>query len=151
MVGSSRYYYLNCIQIVNADLYSQQLQHVHKNLLRKRCALGHRRNVVLLLDNNAKPHSVRITQEKKTIGFRLVCSTSFTILTRPCVKWFSSYSFSTKFSEWQSFLKKIRWKCLWGNFLGLQATEFYLRGINKLPDKWKEMIQNNGKYTINWN
>ena len=32
------------------------------------------------------------------------------------------------------------------NFLSLKPAEFYLRGINKLPDK--EVIQNNGKYAI---
>ena len=36
-------------------------------------------------------------------------------------------------------------------FLSLKSAEFYLRGINKFPNKWQEMIQNNGEYTINWN
>ena len=35
------------------------------------------------------------------------------------------------------------------NFLSSKPAEFYLRGINKLPDKWQqEMIQNNGEYII---
>ena len=37
------------------------------------------------------------------------------------------------------------------NFFSSKPTEFYLRGINKLLDKWQEAIQNNGEYTINWN
>ena len=37
------------------------------------------------------------------------------------------------------------------NFLGSKLTEFYLKGINKLLDKWQEVIQNNDKYTIDWN
>ena len=28
-------------------------------------------------------------------------------------------------------------------FLNSKRAEFYLRGINKLADKWKEVIQNN--------
>ena len=32
------------------------------------------------------------------------------------------------------------------NFLSLKPAEFYLRGINKLPDKWQEAIQYNGNY-----
>ena len=31
-------------------------------------------------------------------------------------------------------------------FLSLKPAEFYLRGIKKLPDEWKEVIQNNGEY-----
>ena len=37
------------------------------------------------------------------------------------------------------------------NFLNLKAAEFYLKRINKWPDKWQEMIQNNGESTIDWN
>ena len=36
------------------------------------------------------------------------------------------------------------------NLLSLKPGEFYLREINKLPDKWPEVIQNNGRYTIYW-
>ena len=55
--------FLNDNQTLNADLYFQQLQHVHENLLRKCFALIWRGNIVLLHDNT-KPHSVRIKQEK---------------------------------------------------------------------------------------
>ena len=34
------------------------------------------------------------------------------------------------------------------NFLSSKSTEFYLRGINKLLDKWREVIQDNGEYPI---
>ena len=37
------------------------------------------------------------------------------------------------------------------NFLSLRAAEFYLRKINKLPDKCQRAIQNNGDYIIGWN
>ena len=35
--------------------------------------------------------------------------------------------------------------------LSLKPAEFYFRRINKLPDKWEEEIENNGKYTSDWN
>ena len=38
------------------------------------------------------------------IGFRLVCSTPSTMFIRPYTKWFPSFSFSTKCSEWQQIL-----------------------------------------------
>ena len=36
------------------------------------------------------------------------------------------------------------------NFLSSKPAEFYVRGINDLPDKWQEVIQNNGVYDIDW-
>ena len=33
----------------------------------------------------------------------------------------------------------------------LKPGESCLRGINKLADKWREIIQDNGEYTIDWN
>ena len=36
-------------------------------------------------------------------------------------------------------------------FSNSKQTEFHLRGINKMSDKWQVAIQNNGGYTIDWN
>ena len=33
------------------------------------------------------------------------------------------------------------------NILSPKQIEFYVRGINKLPEKWQEVIQNNSEYT----
>ena len=32
-----------------------------------------------------------------------------------------------------------------------KPAKFYLRGIDNLSDRWQEVIQNNGGYTIEWN
>ena len=77
--------------------YSQLLQYVHENLLRKHQTLFNRRNIVLLHEN-ARSHSARIMQEKN-IGFWMICSTPSIIYTRLCIKYFSSFLFSTKCSE----------------------------------------------------
>ena len=37
------------------------------------------------------------------------------------------------------------------SLLNCKTIEFYLGGINKLPDNWQEMIQNNSEYTIDGN
>ena len=39
-------------------------------------------------------------------------------------------------------------KTLIVNLFSLNPGEFYLRGINKLQDKWQEVIQNYGEYNI---
>ena len=63
---------LNRNEMVTADLYVQQLQYVHQSLLEERPALVNRKNVVLLHDN-ARPHTARVTQEH---FLELGCSTS---------------------------------------------------------------------------
>ena len=64
--GSSRYYsfraILNRNETITADLYVQKLQRVHQSLLEKRPALVNRKYVVLLHDN-ARPHTATVTQE----------------------------------------------------------------------------------------
>ena len=55
--------FLNHNQILNADFYCQQLQHVRESHLRKHTSLVGRRNVMHLHDN-AWLHSAKITQEK---------------------------------------------------------------------------------------
>ena len=36
------------------------------------------------------------------------------------------------------------------NFLSSKQGKFYLKEINKPPDPWQEVIQNNSEYTIDW-
>ena len=61
--GIIPFHFLNRSQIPNADLYLQQLQRVHENLLRKRSILVNWRNIVLLTENTRR-YSTRITLEK---------------------------------------------------------------------------------------
>ena len=37
------------------------------------------------------------------------------------------------------------------NLLSWNPAKLYLKGINKQPDKWQVVIQNNGEYTGDWN
>ena len=64
MVGPPRYYsfWVFKPQTLNTDVCSQQLQHLQENL-KKDPSLVNRWNIVLPEDNS-KPHSARITQEK---------------------------------------------------------------------------------------
>ena len=100
--GIIHFEFLNCSQILNGILYSQQLQCVYENL---------RKLLTLIIKNHAG----------KTIGFRLVCSIIFT---RSCTKWFSSFSFFTKWSEWQ----KTCWAWNQLNFTREESTSHLING-----------------------
>ena len=139
--------FLNCNQTLNPDLYSQQLQRENENLPRKRFTLIDRRNVVLLYDNT-RPHSARITQEK-------ILDYSLSILHHP------SYLLDLASNDFHLFLldkilrtinrfsQENQVKMFVENAIS-KLIEFYLPGISNLPDKWFEVIENNDEYTIDW-
>ena len=96
-------------------------------------ALINRRNVVLLHDN-ARPLSPRITQ-KRNVGFRQDGSNPSTIFTRPYTKWFSSFSSLQNAPSDTKFSQEDQKKTFEENCLSWKPAEFYLRRINKLLDK----------------
>ena len=61
---------LNSNQTLNEDLYSQQLQYVHENLLRKHSTLVNRRNGVLLIIT--QDHILQESPWGKILDYRLV-------------------------------------------------------------------------------
>ena len=85
MVGSRgiiHFEILNITQILTADLFYQQLQHVYESL-RKYSVLVNRNNDVILNDN-PRPRSARIMQEK-ALDFVGLFNSS-TIFSRSCTE-----------------------------------------------------------------
>ena len=98
--------------------------------------------------DNPWPRSAKITQKNK-IGFILICFTPTSILTRIRTKWFPSfYSLQNALND-KNIPKVHRVKPFVENFLSSKPDNFYL--INKQSYTSEEVIQNNGKYTIDWN
>ena len=100
--------------------------------------------------NIANPYAASIMQEN-ILG--LVYSALSTIFTRPCTKWFPSFSFSIKCCQWRK--KNLLYEIYLvnpfvDNFLSSNPANFHLRGINIIPDKWQEVNQNI-KCIIDWN
>ena len=70
---------------------------------------------------------------------------------RPCTKWFQSFFCSLRNGRNDKKISQDHVKMFVKNLLSSKQAELYLRGISKLPDKWQEEIQNNGKYSTEWN
>ena len=85
--------FLNHYETLNWYLYSKLQQRVHGNLLRKRphLLIGE----MLCFLTKTQDHTQQVSF-RKNIGCRLVCSTLSTIFTRPCLKWFPSFSYHYK-------------------------------------------------------
>ena len=125
MVGSLRYYFLflNGSQTLNADLYSEQLQHVHENL---------------------RKHPTHIN--RKTLSFSLIIQSH--ILQELCRKklWILVGLFYLI-----HYIHQILHQVISIFFFVLYKILLMGKKIfNQLTDKWQEVIQNNNEYPIDW-
>ena len=136
---------LNRNETVTADLYVQQLQRVHQSLLEKRPTLVNRKNVVLLHDN-ARPHTARVTQEFFWSLAGLFYLTHHTHLTLrlPIIICLDH----CKILMWKNFGNEDQVREFVENFFMSKAVEFYAKGMEELPDKWQQVIANDGEYII---
>ena len=102
----------------NVCTWSLQRKHSSQESIEKCCASAWLCKVIF-----GKNHT------GKNIGFRLIYSSPSTQFIRPCIKWFSSFLFSTKCfqeEEMETFVE---------NLSRSKSAKFYLRGINKQLDK----------------
>ena len=125
--------------------YFQQLQRVHKNVLRKHPALVNKRNVVLLNDN-LRQH---LSRKKYCVQASLFYNIHH--IHKILYQVISHFWFSAKCSGRQKISQKDPMKIFLENFLGLKTATFYLWRIYKPNDKWQEGVQNNSENTIDWN
>ena len=95
--------FLNCNQSLDTNLYYQNpAMWSSKKTTDTR---QEKKRLFMIIQSHIKQESRR-----KNIEFRLDCSTRLTIFAIPCSKWFSPFSFFTKFSERKKNLQKLRWK-----------------------------------------
>ena len=98
--------------------------------------------------DNLKPHSARITQDKKKKKKDLIWLILSHLLYLPDI----GPSDFHRFSSLQKLLNEKKKsqenleETFVENFLSLKAAEFYLREINSLPDIWQVPIQNKEGY-----
>lgn len=131
-------------QTITAEVYSQQLRWLQDVLYEKRPDLADRKDVILLHDN-ARPHVAKLTE--RTIG-----QLRWEVLPHP------PWSPDLAPSDYHLFLS-LR-NHLSGKhyedydelnsdltvFFESKPTSFYRRGIEVLPARWAEVVENDGDY-----
>ena len=94
-----------------------------------------------------RPHSTRIIQEKiLDLDWSVLPHQPYTpafVLSDFHLLRFLQIALNNK-----KFSQEDQVKMLVENFLSSKSAEFYLRGINKLSDKWQEVIENKVDYII---
>jgi hypothetical protein len=102
------------------------------------------RNIIILHDN-ARPHAARLTSEAiAKMGWEVLPHPSYSPDLAPsdyhlfgCVKvQLRGVRFETREA-----IQKVLHQCL-----RMAGTEFYRRGIFKLPERWEKCVQRSGDY-----
>ena len=133
-------------QTITAEVYSQQLQRLHDELVKKRPALVNRKGVILLHDN-ARPHVAKITQKK-------ILELGWSVLPHPPYSPDIAPSDFHLFLSLQNNLGGMRFKndneveSELIKFFSSCPPDFYSRGIDKLPGRWEKVIENGGDYFV---
>lgn len=112
----------------------------------KRPALINRRNVIFHQDN-ARPHVSKMTIEKLN-------SFSWEILPHPPYSPNIAPSDFHLFRSMQNFISgkiyktKVEIKNDIDSYIPSKSEEFFSSGIKKLPERWKNIVENDGQYIL---
>ena len=131
---------------MNSELYCAQLEIFNKNLLKIPPALVNRRGV-LLLHNNAKPHTSKLTQEK-------IKELQWGVLTHPPYSPDLAPSDLDLFRSMEHFLRNQKFKSLHdvdlavSQYFDLKNPKFFSDGFDQLLTRWQKVIDYNGDYFV---
>jgi len=133
-------------QMINTEVYCRQLDQLNAAIMEKRPELVNRRGVIFHQDN-ARPHTSLITRQKlMELGWELMLHPPYSPDLAP-----SDYYL---FRSLQNHLKGKTFnddeavKLYLDQFFADKNQKFYERGIMKLPERWRKVIEQNGNYII---
>lgn len=134
---------LDAGRTVNSELYAEQLSRVDKAL----CRQGVDTSKTKFLNDNARPHIAKITQQK-------IEELGWTVLPHPPYSPDLAPSDYHLFRSMQHSLAEKKFKNndevkVWvSQFFESQPEDFYRKGIHSLRQRWQRVIDNNGEYLL---
>lgn len=138
--------YLPRGQTITADVYCAQISLVHQKLLETCPSLINRKGVLLLHDN-ARPHTAIKTRTK-------LIEVGWEVLPHPPYSPDISPSDYYLFLSMSNFLANKRFdkdddiKMAIEHFFASKDQAFYLRGMNLLLERWQKVVNVSGDYFI---
>jgi histone-lysine N-methyltransferase SETMAR len=144
--GIIHYELLKPGETIKAELYCQQLDRLHNQLLVKRPGLVNRKGVILQHDN-ARPHAAKLTQEKiRQLNWEVLPHPPYSPDIAPSdFHLFRSMEHSLKNKNFKN-IDQVRNHL--EEYFSSKDTKFYQRGIETLPTRWQKVIDNDGDYVI---
>lgn len=133
-------------QTINSDVYCEQLDKLNTAIKEKRPELVNRKSVIFHQDN-ARPHTSLVTRQKLSeLGWELLMHPPYSPDLAP-----SDYHLFRSLQNslnGKTFDKDEDIKSHLLQFFAAKGQNFYERGIMNLKERWRKVIQQNGKYII---
>uniref|UniRef100_A0A0N5BM18 HTH_48 domain-containing protein n=1 Tax=Strongyloides papillosus TaxID=174720 RepID=A0A0N5BM18_STREA len=134
-------------QVVSADLYCQLLSNLDKEIKRKRPTLANRKGIILLQDN-ARPHVALKTRKKlDELCYEVLPHPAYSPDVAPSD--YHLFLSLQNFLNGRSFRNDDEVKSALSEYFSKKDRVFFESGIDKLPDKWRQVVNNNGQYIVN--
>lgn len=145
MKGPVYYELLQPGQTVTGERYRQQLDDLSRELHDKRPEWARKRNKVILLHDNARPHVAKVVQEKlEELNWEVLPHAAYSPDLAPSdYHLFRSMQHGLSEQHFSTFEEVKNWIDEW---LASKDENFYERGIRLLPQKWEKVIENDGQY-----
>lgn len=133
-------------QTINSDVYCQQLDKLNNAIIEKRPELVNRKGVVFHHDN-ARPHTSLVTRQK-------LLELGWDVLPHPP---YSPDLAPSDYHLFRSLQNSLNGKTFDSDeavnrhlvqFFASKERSFYQRGILKLVERWRKVIDQNGQYII---
>lgn len=144
MAGVIYYEFLKPGNTITAEVYCQQLDKMDAALHQKQPALVNRK-VPLILQDNARPHTAKLTLQKlKQLGYEILPHPAYSPDVSPTdYHFFRSLS---NFLQGKCFTKHDEVKKTFSDFLASRDADFYKIGIQQLVQRWEQVIDSDGCY-----
>ena len=146
MYGIVHFEFIPQGQSINAKVYCAQLDRVQTALTRIYPTIVNR-NQVLLLQDNAKPHTAKLTQHKiSALGWEALPHPPYSPDIAPSD--YHLFRSLEHFLRGKQFTEVEQVKTAVEEFFASKDQAFYKRGIELLAERWSKVIDANGEYFI---
>jgi histone-lysine N-methyltransferase SETMAR len=133
-------------QTITADIYCQQLDRLRDALAEKRPALLNR-NKLILHQDNARPHTAKLTQQKiRALGWEVLPHPPYSPDIAPSdyhlFQSLQHYLSGKTFADLEALRNGL------ADFFAQKPDTFYAQGIDNLVERWGHVVDNDGEYII---
>lgn len=132
-------------QTVTAERYQQQLIDLNRALNTKRPLNRAKSRQVILQHDNARPHTAKLVKETlKALKWKVLSHPPYSPDVAPSdYHLFRAMQSSLTGESFNEFEDLVKWLDDW---IASKTEDFFHRGIHKLPQRWKKVIEAEGKY-----